>query len=42
MLNRKGLVALIEHQQVNWRLIKVENWDIKDYKRHTAEADFTG
>ena len=35
MLNRKGLVALIEHQQVSWRLIKVENWDNKNDKRHT-------
>ena len=35
MLNRKGLVVLIEHQQVSWRLIKVENWDNKNYKRHT-------
>ena len=35
MLNRKGAVALIEHRQVTWRLIKVENWDNKNYKRHT-------
>ena len=35
MLNRKGLVALIEYQQVSWRLIKVENWDNKNYNRHT-------
>ena len=28
MLN-KGLVILTEHQQVEWRLIKVENWDKK-------------
>ena len=29
MLNTKGLVALTEHQQVGWRLIKVENQDKK-------------
>ena len=34
MLNRKGLAALTEHQQVSWRLLKVENWDNKNYKRH--------
>ena len=25
MLNRKGLVVLIEHQEVGWRLMKVQN-----------------
>ena len=35
MLNTKGLVALTKHQQVGWRLIKVENCDNKNYKRHT-------
>ena len=35
MLNRKGSVTLIEHQQVSWRLVKVENWDNKSYKRYT-------
>ena len=35
VLNSKDLVALIEHQQVRWRLIKVENWVNKNYKRHT-------
>ena len=35
MLNTKDLVALTEHQQVGWRLITVENWDNKNYKRHT-------
>ena len=34
MLNTKSLVALTEHQQVSWRLIKVENWENKDYKRN--------
>ena len=29
MLNTKGLVALIEYQQVGWRLSKVENSDKK-------------
>ena len=40
MFNTKGLVALIEHHKVGWRLIKVENWDNKNYKRQTAECDF--
>ena len=31
----KGLVALTEYQQVGWRLIKEENCDNKNYKRHT-------
>ena len=31
----KGLVALTEHQQVGWRLIKVGNCDNKNDKRHT-------
>ena len=35
MLNTKDLVALTEYQQVGWRLIKVENYDNKNYKRHT-------
>ena len=35
MLNRKGSVALTEHQQVSWKLIKGENWDNKNYKKHT-------
>ena len=35
MLNSKGLVALIENQQVSWSLIEVENWDNKNYERHT-------
>ena len=34
MLNIKDLVALTEHQLVGQRLIKVENWDNKNYKRH--------
>ena len=29
MLNRMGLVALTEHKQVSWRLIRIENWDKK-------------
>ena len=37
MLISKGIVALIEHQQVSWRLIKVENWDNKNYKRHAQQ-----
>ena len=37
MLDPKGLVALTEHQQVGWRLIKVENWDNKNYKRNTQQ-----
>ena len=32
MLNAKGLVALTENQQVGWRLIKVENYDNKNYQ----------
>ena len=35
MLNTKDLVALTEYQQVGWRLIKVENCNNKNYKRHT-------
>ena len=35
MLNRKGLVALTEHQKVGRRLIKAENCDNKNYKRQT-------
>ena len=35
MLNTKGLVNLTQHQQVGLRLIKVENWDNKNYKGHT-------
>ena len=35
MLNRKGLVALTENQQVGWRLVKVENCNNKNYQRHT-------
>ena len=35
MLNTKGLVTLIIHQQVGRRLVKVENWDNKNYKGHT-------
>ena len=35
MLNIKGLVALTEYEQVDWRLIKVENCDNKNYQRHT-------
>ena len=34
MLNRKGLVTLTEYQQVNWRLIEVENCNNKNYQRH--------
>ena len=34
MLNTKGLVTLTEHQQVGQRLIKVEKWDNKNYKRY--------
>ena len=41
MLNTKGLVALTEHQKVRWRLIKVENCNNTNYKRQTAESDFT-
>ena len=33
MLNTKSLVALTEYQQMGWRLIKVENYDI--YQSHT-------
>ena len=29
MLNAKGLAALTEHRQVDWRLIRVENWNGK-------------
>ena len=32
-LNIKGLVTLTENQQVDWRLIQLENWDNKNYKR---------
>ena len=35
MLITKGLVTLDEHGKVDWRLIKVENWDNKNYKRRT-------
>ena len=35
MLNTEDLVSLTEHQLVGWKLIKVENWDNKNYKRHT-------
>ena len=31
----KGLVTLTKHEQVRSGLIKVENWDSKDYCRHT-------
>ena len=41
MLNRKGLVTLTEHQQVDWRLIKVENCDNKLSEIYSAESDFT-
>ena len=41
MLGTKDVVVLTEHQQVAWRLIKVENWDNKNYKRHIAESDWT-
>ena len=41
MLNGKGLVALIEHQQVSWRLIKVETGKQKLQETYTAETDFT-
>ena len=42
MLNTRGLVPLTEHQKVGWRLIKVANWDNKNYKRHDiAESAFT-
>ena len=40
-LNTKGLVTLTEYQQMGWRLIKVGNWDNKNYKRYIAEPDFT-
>ena len=33
MLNTKDLFALTEQQKVDWRLIKVENWDNNIYKR---------
>ena len=33
MLNIKGLVAVTEHQKVRWKLIKVDNWDNKNYER---------
>ena len=33
MLNIKGLVAVTERQKVRWKLIKVDNWDNKNYKR---------
>ena len=29
----KGLVALMENHQLVWRLILVENWDNKNYKK---------
>ena len=35
MLNIKDLVPSTEHQLVGLRLIKVENWNNKNYKRHT-------
>ena len=35
MLNTEDLGALTEHQLVGWKLIKVENWDNKNYKTHT-------
>ena len=35
MLNTKGLVTLTEYQQVNQRLIEVDNCDNKNYQRHT-------
>ena len=35
MLNMKGLVTLIEYQEVGWRLIKVENCDNENYERYT-------
>ena len=35
MLNTKELVTLTQHQQVGWRLTKVENWDNKNYKGNT-------
>ena len=42
MLNRKSLVALTEHQQGSWRLIKVLNWDKQKLQEtYTAETDFT-
>ena len=30
-----GLVALTEHQKVGSKLIKVENWDNKNWMRQT-------
>ena len=34
MLNPKGLVALTEYQQVDWRFIKVQNCNNKNHQRH--------
>ena len=41
MLNTKGLATLTEHQEVSWRLIKVENWDGKTFKTCKTKSDFT-
>ena len=35
MLNRMGLVALTEHKQMRWRLIRIENWDKKLHETHS-------
>ena len=35
VLNTKSLVTLTEYQQVGWRLIKLENYNNKNYQRHT-------
>ena len=41
MLNTKGLFALTEYQQVDWKLMKVQDCDNKNYQRYIAESDFT-
>ena len=40
MLTTKGLLALTEHKQVSWRLIKVENYDNKNYNRNNSRIWF--
>ena len=37
MLNTKSLVALTEYQQLGRRLIKIENYDNKNYQRHDGQ-----
>ena len=40
MLSTKGLVALAGFQQMDWRLIKVENRNYKNYQRHISRIWF--